>query len=67
MENGKFTVFGLKNGAPKWAEEMLVDTTDEKVFKRCMEIAPKKGYKITRVYKPETKLSAPDFMKCLNC
>ena len=66
MTNGKFTIFGLKNGEPAWAEELLVDTTDENLFNRCMEIAPKKGYKITRVYKPETKLSAPDFTKAIN-
>ena len=66
MENGRFTVFGLKKGEPAWAEELLVDTTDEKLFNRIMEIAPKKGYKIPRVYKPKTKLSAPDFTKCVN-
>lgn len=65
MKNGRFTVFGLKKGEPAWAEKMLIDTTSEKAFEYCMKNAPKDGYKITRVYKPSTKLSAPDFTKCV--
>jgi len=66
MLNGKFTVFGLQKGAPAWAEELLVDTQDENLYKKCLEVAPKHGYKITRVYKPSTRLSQPYFTKCLN-
>lgn len=66
MKNGRFTVFGLKKGEPEWAEELLLDTTDENIFNRCMEKAPKAGYKITRVYKPDTKLSKPDFVGSIN-
>ena len=65
MTNGRFTVFGLKEGEPTWAEELLLETESEEVFNRCMKEAPRDGYKITRVYKPETEISAPDFMKAI--
>ena len=66
MKNGRYTVFGLKAGDPAWAESLLVDTEDEREYCRCLEDAPKQGYKITRVYKPETVLNAPDFVKSIN-
>ena len=66
MLNGRFTVFGLKNGEPAWAEEMLLDTEKKEVFDRFMKEAPRDGYKITRVYRPDTKLSEPDFMRAIN-
>ena len=65
MQNGRFTVFGLKKGEPEWAEELLIDTENENAYNRCLELAPKHGYKITRIYKPKTKLSAPNFADCV--
>ena len=61
MLNGNWTVFGLKKGQPAWAEELLCDTDDKNEYLKCLETAKKEGTKVTRVYKPSTFLSAPDF------
>ena len=66
MNNGKYTVFGLKKGDPVWAESLLCDTDKKEIFERCMNEAQKYGYEITRIYKPETKLNEPDFVGCVN-
>lgn len=61
MENGLFTIFARENGAPTWMEELWFETTDEKEAKTAIRAAKKKGYTITRVYRPHTLLDAPKF------
>lgn len=66
MLNGRFTVFGLKKGDPAWKETLLCDTGSKERYELCLKKAVELGYEITRVYKPDTILSAPDFTKAIN-
>ena len=66
MKNEKYTVFGLKENTPNWAEVLLCDTENKDLFNKVLEVAPKRGYKITRVYKPNTVLNTPNFVKGIN-
>lgn len=61
MTNGNYTVFGLKAGEPAWKESLVCDTPDVKKYEAAVRQAKKEGYKITRVYKPDTILSQPNF------
>ena len=66
MTNGNYTVFGLKKGDPEWKECLLCDTGSKERYELCLKKAVELGYEITRVYKPDTILSAPDFTKAIN-
>ena len=66
MNNGRFTVFGVKKGDPAWMEALLCDTGSKERFELCLRKAAEYGYKITRVYKPNTNLEVPNFASCVN-
>ena len=62
MRNEYYTIFGLKAGAPVWMEELIIETTDVSKAYQAKQEAEKNGYKITRIYKPDTILDMPKFM-----
>ena len=66
MKNGTYTVFGRKKSDPEWADSLLFETPSKEVYERNMAKAKELGYIVTRVYKPDTVLSAPNFAACVN-
>ena len=61
MLNGRYTVFGRRKGEPEWVEALICDTGNEARYKESVRRAKEAGYEITRIYKPNTNLSAPNF------
>ena len=66
MKNDNYTVFGLAPGAPSWAEELIINTKDKSEYLQAVAAAKSNGYKITRIYKPDTVLTAPNFINSIN-
>lgn len=67
MQNGLWTVFVSRTGKcddPTY--QLWVETEREDTYKRAMAAVEPNGWKVARVYKPETELSKPDFFSAIN-
>ena len=67
MKNGIWTVFVSKPGKcddPTY--HLWVETESENVYKRALDAVEPRGWKVARIYKPDTELGAPNFAACVN-
>jgi hypothetical protein len=67
MKNGIWTIFVSKTGRcddPTY--QLWVETEREDIYKRALADVEPRGWKVARIYKPDTELGVPDFGKCVD-
>lgn len=67
MKNDRYTVFVSRSGrCDDISYQLWVDTTDKEKFEKACAAAKPYGWKIAKIYYPDTELSTPDFVGTIN-
>lgn len=66
MFNKYFTIFVSKSGrCDDMSYQLWVETESEEIYKKALAAVEPNGWKVARIYKPDTVLSAPNFAKAV--
>lgn len=66
MKNWLYALFAKKHDEPDWMSYCVVETESKPLFEKALQRVKDHDLEITAIYKPDTVIDKPDFIKAVN-